>query len=330
MELPLMPLTPVPPAAGGASPSAAAPGDPAAADALAAELPGFAEVLAAELALPEGAPEAPASASDSQPGAGEAADGIAAAPAVTVTTDAALTLMLAAAAPMAARTGTSAAVADRAPEEAALPADACAARPRAEPAAPPSATPAPAGQDASLRTAGAATLPDVTEQTAVLTGASTPATAPHRAAPAAAPAAAALRAPVGAGGWDAQLGRTMLWMAGERHQVAEVRLNPPDLGPLEIHLRLAGEGATQASVSFASPHADVRAALEAALPRLREMLAESGLSLGQASVNAQSFRDPGGTPYPGYSGETAAAGGGVTPVPVSAVRAGTGLVDVFA
>jgi flagellar hook-length control protein FliK len=146
-----------------------------------------------------------------------------------------------------------------------------------------------------------------------------------------APAAAELRAPVGTEAWDAQLGRSLTWMAGERHQIAEVRLNPPELGPLQIVLHLGGDDGNQASVSFSSPHADVRAALETALPRLREMLAESGISLGQANVNAEAFRDGGGERQPASGGNAVpgAAVSGSHALP-AAVRGGTGLVDIFA
>jgi flagellar hook-length control protein FliK len=42
----------------------------------------------------------------------------------------------------------------------------------------------------------------------------------------------------------------------------------------------------QASVTFSSAQPEVRAALENAMPRLREMLDESGVALSNASVNA--------------------------------------------
>jgi flagellar hook-length control protein FliK len=41
------------------------------------------------------------------------------------------------------------------------------------------------------------------------------------------------------------------------------------------------------SVNFTSPHASVRDAVEQSLPRLREMMEEQGLQLGDSSVNDQ-------------------------------------------
>ena len=113
--------------------------------------------------------------------------------------------------------------------------------------------------------------------------------------------------------------------------MAELRLNPSDLGPLQVVLRLSGDDGGQASVVFASPHADVRAALETALPRLRDMFAESGIALGQASVNAESFRDAGGAvrQEPGR-GDVPGSAGATLALTAPAMRAGAGLVDTFA
>jgi CHASE1-domain containing sensor protein len=44
---------------------------------------------------------------------------------------------------------------------------------------------------------------------------------------------------------------------------------------------------SQVNVSFSASHADTRAALEQALPKLREMFATGGLALGQASVQQE-------------------------------------------
>lgn len=91
---------------------------------------------------------------------------------------------------------------------------------------------------------------------------------------------------VGAPGWDGALGQKVVWLVNQRHQTAEMQLNPPNLGPLEVKITITND---QASALFVSHHAAVRDAIEAALPRLREMLAESGITLGNAQVSAESF-----------------------------------------
>lgn len=95
--------------------------------------------------------------------------------------------------------------------------------------------------------------------------------------------------------WAQQVGDRVQWQIGQNLQQAEIRLNPPELGALEVRIQLHGD---QASVSFSSPHAVVRDALDAAMPRLREMLHENGLTLGDVNVSGQALaqhqsQDPG-------------------------------------
>jgi flagellar hook-length control protein FliK len=92
-----------------------------------------------------------------------------------------------------------------------------------------------------------------------------------------------LQTPVGNSGWGEALGQRVLLMVSSQEQVAELSLNPPDLGPLQVTLSISND---QATATFVSQHADVRQALEAALPRLKEMMAESGINLGGASVSS--------------------------------------------
>lgn len=99
------------------------------------------------------------------------------------------------------------------------------------------------------------------------------------------PAMQDLQTPVGDSGWDDALGQKVMWMVSSQEQVAELSLNPPDLGPLQVTLSISND---QATATFVSQHADVRQALEAALPRLKEMMAESGIDLGGATVSSGS------------------------------------------
>lgn len=164
----------------------------------------------------------------------------------------------------------------------------------------------------------------------------------HSAAPATATAAAPIvrevPSPVGAPAWNTQLSQQVVWIANARHQVAEIRLNPPDLGPIGITLKLDGDGANQATVQFTSPHAPVRDAIESALPRLREMMADAGITLGQATVGADSFRHGAGHENSGREPSTPAPRDADTRSGVAAIAAttrratvsGMGLVDTFA
>lgn len=100
----------------------------------------------------------------------------------------------------------------------------------------------------------------------------------------AATAAPRIPTPVGHPSWNNALGERVLWMLGKDIQSAEIHLNPPDLGPVEIRVMVNND---QATVSFTASHALTRDALESAIPRLREMLAENQLTLTQASVSQQ-------------------------------------------
>jgi len=103
------------------------------------------------------------------------------------------------------------------------------------------------------------------------------------AAEAAAAASESLSARVGTGQWENQVGQKIVYMVGSEEQTASLTLNPPDLGPLKVVLSVSND---QASVTFSANQEEVRQALENALPRLREMMSESGIALGNASVNA--------------------------------------------
>ena len=73
-------------------------------------------------------------------------------------------------------------------------------------------------------------------------------------------------------------------MNNNRQISAELRLDPEDLGAMQVKISMNGDSAT---VSMVVQSTQAREALEQATPRLREMLAEHGLSLGESSVNQE-------------------------------------------
>jgi flagellar hook-length control protein FliK len=103
------------------------------------------------------------------------------------------------------------------------------------------------------------------------------------AAQAAAAASEELSAHVGTDAWNDQVGQKVIYMVGAEDQTASLTLNPPDLGPLQVVLSVSNG---QADVTFSANQLEVRQALENALPRLQEMMKESGIALGNATVNA--------------------------------------------
>jgi flagellar hook-length control protein FliK len=143
---------------------------------------------------------------------------------------------------------------------------------------------------------------------------------------------------VGSPGWDNQVGQKIVWMVADGEQSASLTLNPPDLGPMQVVLNVSGD---QASVAFSSSHEEVRHALENALPRLREMMSESGIALGNATVSAgmpdqrQAQGGQGGNASGSHGGARMANGtaaGEAAPAAVArtTVLGGNGMVDTFA
>ncbi len=160
-----------------------------------------------------------------------------------------------------------------------------------------------------------------------------PAVAPGAADTGPAPSLAAaprLTPEVGNAAWGQALGEKIVWMASGKQQSASLILNPPNLGPLHIVLNVSSD---QATANFFAAQPEVRQAIEAALPRLREMMGEAGIQLGQANVSADT---PSQNQASGQeSASTASHPGAVAdadeptvdmPVP----RMGRGLVDTFA
>lgn len=121
------------------------------------------------------------------------------------------------------------------------------------------------------------------------------------AATVAAPTLGSINAPLNSPQWSAELGRQFISISQAAKgigQVAELRLDPPELGPLRITINLSDN---VAHAVFSSPHALVRQTVENALPQLQQMLAQAGISLGEANVNDQHTS--------GQPGEGAAQGG---------------------
>lgn len=106
-----------------------------------------------------------------------------------------------------------------------------------------------------------------------------------RMAPAAGQMSLAGKGQLGSAGWGSALSERVMVLTAQNNQVAEIQLDPPELGSLKVRLSI---GQDQVSVTFTSPHASVRDAVEQNMPRLREMMEEQGLNLGESSVSDQS------------------------------------------
>ena len=161
-----------------------------------------------------------------------------------------------------------------------------------------------------------------------------PAGALQQAAAAAAVPADKLMGRVGTPAWDQQLGQKVEWMAAGGDQTATLTLNPPDLGPLQVVLTVTND---QADAAFMSAQPEVRQALEAALPRLRDMMSEAGIAFGNATVSDGKAQQDSGQRDGAGNGRGGNQGGGVTGGEIAITQSGgargrptLGEVDTFA
>lgn len=151
----------------------------------------------------------------------------------------------------------------------------------------------------------------------------TPTHAPMPAAPSA-PAQVLAQPADPAAGYDDGFATQVSWLAEQRIGQAEIRISPEHLGAIDIRLQLDGR---EVRAEFHSQHAEVRQALEASLPRLRDLLGQHGLQLAHAGVG-QERRPQSGMPLARTSGN---ASQDERDAPRSTeIRRARGLLDVYA
>lgn len=130
--------------------------------------------------------------------------------------------------------------------------------------------------------------------------------------------------------WAPEMGRQFISLirpGDNGNHIAELRLDPPELGPLRVTINI-NDSVVQAM--FTSAHANVRSAVEQALPQLQQQLEQEGLSLGQTSVGHDDTSQAhpefanAGTPGSRHEPEVSTAATPVHP------RVSDALVDTFA
>ena len=141
-----------------------------------------------------------------------------------------------------------------------------------------------------------------------------------------------IAAPLGSTAWTGEFSQKISWLSHQQSQVAELHLNPPDLGPMHVVISVTDN---QATAQFSSPHSEVRHAIENALPKLRESLADNGIMLGNATVSDQTPRDSGANQFaqqrPGNrAGIINAPEPAAISAPLVSTRRHTGMLDTFA
>ncbi len=87
-------------------------------------------------------------------------------------------------------------------------------------------------------------------------------------------------------GWSDVFAERVSFAVRQNLQEAEIRLNPPQLGQVDVRIVMSND---QATLMFSSPHGAVREAIEQSLGRLRDMLADSGFNLVNVDVSDKSL-----------------------------------------
>lgn len=82
--------------------------------------------------------------------------------------------------------------------------------------------------------------------------------------------------------WNQAMSERVLWMAAQNLTAADIRLDPPELGSMQVKVTVQQD---QATVSFITPNPVVREALDQQATRLREMFADQGLNLVHVDVS---------------------------------------------
>jgi len=134
--------------------------------------------------------------------------------------------------------------------------------------------------------------------------------------------------PVGHNAWGQAFSNQVVWAVNHGASTAELHLSPPELGPVSVRLSL---DQNQASIAFSSPHAAVRDAIEAAMPRLRDMLGSQGITLADVNVSqhqSHAQRESGSDRGPAWSPSGRGGEPGVDTA-VSVHQSRVGMLDVF-
>jgi flagellar hook-length control protein FliK len=135
-----------------------------------------------------------------------------------------------------------------------------------------------------------------------------------------------LESPVGSAAWNDELGTQLTWMTQKGLETGSLRVSPEHMGPVEVQISVHNGAA---SVWFGATHPDTRAALEQALPRLREMFANQGMTLTDSGVSREPPRNQ--TRSQSTQSISAVSAVGSTDVSTAAaVRMNLGLVDTYA
>lgn len=105
--------------------------------------------------------------------------------------------------------------------------------------------------------------------------------------------------------WQPAFARGVRLLVNDGTTAASLQLNPAEFGPIDVRIVITDR---RADISFLVTNPNADAALQSALPELRDQLARSGIQLGQTSVGAQGqeHRQPADSPRREHAADASA------------------------
>ncbi len=100
--------------------------------------------------------------------------------------------------------------------------------------------------------------------------------------------------------WGDELANRLVFMHKQAIPAAQLNLNPKHLGPVSIRVDVDNDNT---SIAFSVQHGVVKEAIEAALPKLKDMLGGQQLNLVDVNVSQQQSEQKSSTPYSMGSGQ---------------------------
>ncbi|HHT0591744.1 TPA: flagellar hook-length control protein FliK [Legionella anisa] len=83
--------------------------------------------------------------------------------------------------------------------------------------------------------------------------------------------------------WAKQFSDHIIWLGQHEVKSALIKINPEDLGPLEISIKVINDSA---SINITTHSHQIRAIIDQSLPKLQAMMAEQGLNLSEVHIDS--------------------------------------------
>lgn len=128
--------------------------------------------------------------------------------------------------------------------------------------------------------------------------------------------------------WSKALGDQVLSMVSMKMDKATIQVNPPQLGPVEVTLKMNGND--QAQVIFTSAVPATREIIENNMPKLVSMMASSGIALADAQVSSGQSGNRQQQFNQNQNGRRQNAAGNDEDDTLAAIQSARGILSIFA